>query len=300
MRRQLGRARRAVRSRLSPVPGLADAEVLDLNRRYSGHPASGHTLWTTERQRDGLRLPDFRSDNLYVWQRATPEEAYAASWAHIREHVRPDVVSALREDGSFGATTVTVEGRVLSRDLVDSMLELDFLAAHVPGFTGPDRLRVLDVGAGYGRLAHRGTTAFPHLDWRCVDAVPISTVLCRWHLAHLGSPATVVELDHVEADVAPGAIDLAVNVHSFNECPLDAIRWWVGFLAERDVPWLFLVPNDTQELTSTEADGSKRDFGPVLAEHGFELAVSRPKYAADATAQQTGVYPETYLLYRRT
>ncbi|HEX7134465.1 MAG TPA: hypothetical protein VF228_17965 [Iamia sp.] len=299
VRAQLGRAKRAVRSRLSPVPGLGHDEVQDLNRRYSGHPASGHTLWTTERQRDGLRLPDFRSDNLYVWQRATPASAYAASWAHVREHVRPEIRDALHEDGSFGASTVTVDGRVLSRDLVDSMLELDFLAEHVPGLTGPDRLRVLDVGAGYGRLAHRGTTAFPHLDWRCVDAVPISTVLCRWHLAHLGSPASVVELDHVEEDVRPGEIDLAVNVHSFNECPLSAIRWWLGLLADRDVPWLFLVPNDTQELTSTEADGSKHDFAPLLAEAGFELAVSRAKYGDDAVAQRDGVYPETYLLYRR-
>jgi hypothetical protein len=178
------------------------------------------------------------------------------------------------------------------------MLELDFLADHVPGFTGPDRLRVLDVGAGYGRLAHRATTAYPHLDWRCVDAVPVSTVLCRWHLDHLGSPASVVELDRLD-EVRPGTVDLAVNVHSFNECPLEAIRWWLGALAERDVPWLFLVPNDTQELTSTEADGTKRDFGPLLADAGFALAVSRPKYRDDETAQNEGVYPEQYLLYHR-
>jgi hypothetical protein len=235
-----------------------------------------------------------------VWQRATPESAYGITWAHITEHVRPDVVAALHEDGSFGAATITVDDRVLSRDLVDSMLELDFLAEHVPGLTGPDRLRVLDVGAGYGRLAHRATTAFPHLDWRCVDAVPISTVLCRWHLEHLGSPASVVELDHVEEEVAPGSVDLAVNIHSFNECPIDAIRWWVGLLAAREVPWLFLVPNDTQELTSTEADGSKRDFGPVLADAGFTLAVEREKYRDDGRAQAAGVYPEQYLLYRRT
>ncbi len=298
VRKQLGRARRAVRSRLSPVPGLTDPQVQDLNRRYSGHPASGHTLWTTERQRDGLRLPDFRSDNLYVWQRGTPDAAYEASWRHVAEHVRPEIRQALREDGSFGATTVTVDGRLLSRDLLDSMLELDFLADHVPGFTGPDRLRILDVGAGYGRLAHRGTTAYPHLDWRCVDAVPVSTVLCRWHLDHLGSPASVVELDRLD-EVRFGTVDLAVNVHSFNECPLEAIRWWLGALAERDVPWLFLVPNDTQELTSTEADGSKRDFGPLLADAGFELHVQRAKYRDDEVAPSEAVYPEQYLLYRR-
>lgn len=289
-----------MRSRLSSVPRLTDPEVHDLNRRYSGHPASGHTVWTTERQRDGLRLPDFRSDNLYVWQRHTPDASYAVAWAHVQQHCRPALLSTLHEDGSFGASTVTVEGRQVSRDLVDSILELDFLAEHVPGFAGPEPFHVLDVGAGYGRLAHRGTTAFPHLDWQCVDAVPISTALCRWHLDHVGSPATVVELDHVEEEVRPGAVDLAVNVHSFNECPINAIRWWVGLLAEREVPWFFLVPNDTQGLTSTEADGTRDDFGPVLAEAGYALELTRPKYGDDERVQREGVYPETYLLYRRS
>ena len=40
------------------------------------------------------------------------------------------------------------------------------------------------------------------------------------------------------------------------------------------------------------------DFGAVLVEAGFELAVSRAKYRDDEVAQRDGVYPETYLLYR--
>lgn len=297
VRRRLGRSKQWVRRKVSSVPDLTDPMVADLSRRYSGHPASGHTHWTVERQRDGLHLPDFRSDNLYVWQRGTPPEAYAASWGYAGRHCRPELVEGLREDGAFGATTVTVDGRVLSRDLVDSVLELDFLLDAVPGFGGPEPFRVLDVGAGYGRLAHRATTALGHLDWQCVDAVPISTALCRHYLDHVGSPATVVELDRAEAEVGPGTVDLAVNVHSFNECPLEAIAWWARFLAERRVPWLFVVPNDTQWLLSSEPDGSKADYGAALLDAGYVLQAARHKYHHDAAVQRHGVYPETYLLF---
>lgn len=297
VRQRLGRSKQWVRRKVSAVPDLTDPVVADLNRRYSGHPASGHTVWTVERQRDGLRLPDFRSDNLYVWQRGTPPEAYAASWAYIRDHCRPSLTDALVEDGAFGVATVEVDGRLLSRDLVDSILELDFLLDHVPGLAGPDPKRVLDVGAGYGRLAHRTTTALAHVDYRCVDAVPISTVLCRHYLGHVGSRAEVVELDRAEAEVVPGAVDLAVNVHSFNECPLSAISWWARFLAEREVPYLFVVPNDTQWLLSSEPDGTKGDYEAALIDAGYVLEVARHKYHRDAAVQRAGVYPEKYLLF---
>jgi hypothetical protein len=298
-RRLLGRGRRWVRRRLSPVPDLGDAEVRLLERRYRGHPAAAHTHWSPERQRRGLNLPDYRSDNLYVWQRRIPADAWRLSWEYVVEHCRPDLVAWLHEDGSHGATTVDLDGRVVSRDLVDSILELDFLAEHIPGFAGAARLRVLDIGAGYGRLADRATTAFPALDWRCVDAVPISTALCRHHLRQVGSPASVVDLDRAHLEVPRGSVDLAVNVHSFNECSLATIGWWARFLAEREVPYLFVVPNDTQWLQSSEPDGTKADYEPVLADAGYRVTVVRDKYHHDPAVQDAGVYPERYVLLER-
>ena len=117
-------------------------------------------------------------------------------------------------------------------------------------------------------------------------------------LSVVGSPATVVELDRAEAEVAPGSVDLAVNVHSFNECPLSAISWWARFLAERRVPWLFVVPNDTQWLLSSEPDGTKGDYEAALLDAGYVLEVARHKYRHDARAQREAVYPEKYCLFR--
>ena len=46
---------------------------------------------------------------------------------------------------------------------------------------------MLDIGAGYGRLAHRMSAAFPQLeDYCCVDAVPESTFLSEYYLRHRG------------------------------------------------------------------------------------------------------------------
>jgi hypothetical protein len=291
------RVSRWVRHRRSDVPRFTDPDVLDLTARYSTHPASAHSHWTVERQRQSLNLPDFRSYNLYVWQRTTPESAYRSAWEYIRAHCRPELVRALAEDGSFGVTTVDVDGTRVSRDLIDSIMELDFLIESVPGFAGPAPFSVLDVGAGYGRLAHRATTALPHLAWTCIDAVPISTALCRYYLKRVGSPAAVVELDRADQDLVPGTIQLAVNIHSFNECASAAIEWWADFLAAQRIPRLLVIPNDTQWLLSSEPDGSKRDYEPILKAAGYELDTVREKYHLDAAVQRDGLYPERYALF---
>jgi hypothetical protein len=94
-------------------------------------------------------------------------------------------------------------------------------------------------------------------------------------------------------------VDLAVNVHSFNECSVATIGWWARFLAERQVPYLFIVPNDVQWLQSTEPDGTKADYEPVLADAGYQVTVVREKYHRDPDVQAGGVYPERYVLLER-
>jgi hypothetical protein len=40
----------------------------------------------------------------------------------------------------------------------------------------------------------------------------------------------VVALDEIERSLATKKIDIAVNIHSFPECRLKAIEWWVSRL----------------------------------------------------------------------
>jgi hypothetical protein len=79
---------------------------------------------------------------------------------------------------------------------------------------------VLDVGAGYGRLAHRLCSWSPRARVVATDAVPLSTFLCEYYLGYRGcANAQVCRSTRAGAVLARGGFDLAVNVHSFGEAP---------------------------------------------------------------------------------
>ena len=156
------------------------------------------------------------------------------------------------------------------------MIELEFLEREL-GLSQREGFSVVDIGAGYGRLAHRMAHAYPNLrDYCCLDAIPESTFLSEYYVRHRGStpPARVVSLDAIGTGLGP--FDLAVNVHSWSECTYEAVEWWVELLAGLDVPRLLVVPNEPEELLSLEADGSRRDFLPLLERAGYRLERRAP------------------------
>jgi hypothetical protein len=131
-------------------------------------------------------------------------------------------------------------------------------------------------------------TAHPELgDYCCVDAVPESTFVCDFYLRHRGAvpPARVVALDEVGDALAPGSFDIAVNIHSFSECTYAAVEWWVGVLERLEVPRLLVIPNEPDRLLTLEADGSRRDFMPLLAAAGYRLAKREPVIADPAVRE---------------
>jgi pimeloyl-ACP methyl ester carboxylesterase len=209
------------------------------------------------------------------------------------------LLGTLEEDGAFGCWTFSYPGRGrVSRDLLESVNELCFLDRQLE-LSARERFAVLDIGAGYGRLAHRMAAAYPDrvTDICCVDAVPESTFLSEYYLRHRGAapPARVVSLGRVEAELVPGSFDLAVNVHSFSECTLEAIAWWVDLLARLAVPSLLIVPNEPQELLSLEPDGSRRDFAPLLARAGYRLRHREPVLDDPAVRELVGLHDHFHL-----
>jgi putative sugar O-methyltransferase len=185
----------------------------------------------------------------------------------------------------------------VSRDLLESVNEIAFLERRL-GLSRLDGFSVLDVGAGYGRLAHRMASAFPNLrDYCCVDAIPESTFVSDYYLRHRGCapPARVVRLDELERELRPGAFDLAVNIHSFSECPLEAIAGWIDVLRRLGVPRLLLVPNEPDRLLSLEQDGSRRDFAPLLAAAGYREEHREPVYDDPAVEELVGVRDRFFL-----
>jgi 2-polyprenyl-3-methyl-5-hydroxy-6-metoxy-1,4-benzoquinol methylase len=267
----------------------------NLARRYKGHPATSDEVWNSEKVRRLVDASSYRSHNMYVWQTSITPESIRVAYDY---HTQNDPLGALQkldEDGSFGARTFNTEGKMVSRDLLDSISELNFLEREL-GISSWPRLNILDIGAGYGRFAERCTGIFSNANVYCTDAVPLSTAICEYHLEQSGCDrAHVIPLDQTDR-LKPGMIDLAVSMHCFNEIALSSVEWWIGLIKQLQVPYLFLVCNDEMWLSCREAQIEK-SFETKLVEAGFTLEVARHKYAKSAHAQQKAVFPESYALF---
>lgn len=279
--------------------------LVELRRRYADArlPMLAHTWWTREYLDRTLDLAHFRGDNAYLWQTRHMPDAALRYYVYACDVAARDTLGLfgrMAEDGAFGCW-VYRSGRfpALSRDLLDSVNELNFLERHA-GLSRLAELNVLDIGAGYGRLAHRAGEVLPNLArYCCVDAVAESTFLAEFYLAFRGCrKAVVVPADEL-GSLAGGRFDLAVNVHSFSEMSLAAIDGWLALLEPLRIPRLFVVPNDGTALLSMEADGSRRDFEASLERAGYRLAACEPVIADDDVRALVGVQDHFFLFERR-
>lgn len=281
--------------------------LLDLRRRYaqSDLPMAARTMWRSSYLEQELDLRYFRGDNPYVWQfRNLGADAHYKYYFLLRDIAQRDsrgLLKLLGEDGLFGCWTFDYPGwPTVSRDLLDSINELYFLDRHT-GLLQSKGWSVLDIGAGYGRLAHRALTAIPDLaQYICVDAVPESTFLCEYYLRFRGCQgrSEVIPLDQLEAQLPGRRIELAVNIHSFSEMSTRTIEGWLSWLDRLDVGWLLIVPNDGDQLLTMENDGERREFNSLLSRHGYELTVREAVFADPTMRQFMGVW-DHYFLFRR-
>lgn len=268
----------------------------ELRRRYSTHPAAATSLWSEEFQQKEIELSAFRADNAYLWQRrdAHLPIRYGLTALYARLFDPLALWGRFDEDGAFGAHVVDIDDELLSRDLLDSIIELNFLEEALV-ISRQEHLKVLDIGAGYGRLAHRATAALPNLEYICTDGVALSTVICETYLRYRHvERSRVVPLDEIEAVVEMESFGLAVNVHSFSECPIKVIEWWAGLLAKNRVPYLFVVPSGG--FRSQELSSDRIDYLPVLSAAGYNVVTRRPKYAHSTFVQRYGIFPTEHAL----
>ena len=282
--------------------------LADLRSRYQAlrSPATAASMWTPGFQEAAIDLQYFRGDNAYLWQmrgahsRELAEVKSLLTAYYVQSIDRLGLLERLEEDGLFGAYTFRFRGdKLISRDLLDSIVEIYFLEETLGISQRPD-FSVLDIGAGYGRLAHRMVRALPNLaHYYCTDAIPLSTFLSEVYLAYrkVDGKAKVVPLDELETTLQERPIDLAVNIHSFSECPLTAIHWWLETLQRYGIPYLMVVPNDGVSLLSREADDTHLDYLTVIESHGYRQVALKPKYL-DASLQQHGIHPGYHYLFQ--
>lgn len=238
----------------------------------------------------------FRGDNAYVWQLRAGnmnEIGYALTAYYTKSIDKLNFLEKLQEDGLFGNHKFSVNDKQMSRDLLDSINEIYFLERHL-GISLLPGASVLDVGAGYGRLAHRMLCALPNIaQYLCVDAFPKSSFISEYYLnfRNLGGRGKVVPLYEIEDVLRKTRVDVAVNIHSFSECRLSAIEWWLATLAKYGVKNLMIVPN-THELRTN--DGV--DFSDAIKRQGYKMIARESKYQ-DSLVQKYAIYPAIYYLF---
>jgi len=294
-------------------PGAAQAlsadspRLRDLRDRYAALdlPVLTASRWNSGAVESFLDLRYFRGETLITWHyRELPRISELKYFVYVRYMLERDplgLLEKLNEDGAFGCWTFDYPGYGrFSRDLLESVNEISFLERQL-SLSERDQIRVLDIGAGYGRLAHRMTSAFPQVtDYCCVDAIAESTFVSEYYLRERGCapPARVLGLDRIEDELEPGAFDVAVNVHSFPECTYEAIEWWMSLVERLEIPHLFVIPNEPTEFLSLEPDGTRRDFMPLIEGAGYRL-VRREPVIEDEAARRLLQLDDHFHLFER-
>lgn len=266
-------------------------------------PVSAWKEWA-----QGIDIQNFRAEHGYMAQMWNMTEGrYQNTYDYALSLGMDDMLKYLGEDGAFGCVTFERDGVKFSRDLLDSAFEIRFLEENLGlrsyGYAGPN---VLDIGAGYGRFAHR------LVQWRpegtyvdCVDAVPLSTYLCRYYLQYRGVHGSSCSVPLHKLGVYNAGlswpIDLACNMQSFSEMPLAAVDFWLGLCAAMNIPYFFLEPHSGDlvhpHYVTTEVDGTRGDYYPLFAKHGYKLKVQQPKFPRDLAPNL--IYATDFLLFER-
>ena len=243
-------------------------------------------------------LQYFRGDNPYVWQvRRWGEVNYALATCYVRRTDALGLLDRLNEDGLFGIHTWSFDGTIISRDLLDSITEIQFLEENV-GISHRQSISFIDIGAGYGRLAHRMLETFPNITkYYCTDAVAASTFISEYYLGYRGlsDRASVIPLHELDT-ISDKQINVAINVHSFSECRMEAIEWWCDWLAKSNIRYVFLVPNASADEGTKILTNGGEDFRPTIERFGYQLKAIQPKYR-DPSVQRYGISPTYYYLF---
>lgn len=282
--------------------------LIDLRARYKQCqlPMATHSWWNEEYIAENLDLQHFRGDNAYVWQtRQMGESAVQRYYLYLREVESRDslgLMSRLKEDGAFGCWVYKYHRNpAVSRDLLDSINEINFLERNT-NISSKASLSILDIGAGYGRMAHRCCEALPNLtDYFCVDAVPESTFLAETYVDYrnCGEKVCVIALDELDKLNAK-TIDIAINTHSFSEMSLAAIEGWLDLIERLNVSRLFVIPNDPEAFLTMEVDGTRKNYLPSIEKRGYYQMAKEPVISDHDIRELVGTQDHMFLFTRKS
>lgn len=279
----------------------SNPRLQELSARYAELHLFEDSFWTGQAKR--IDLVNFRGEWNYLAQldyRDTVRK-YLMTAAYVVALDDQHFMDRLSEDSLFGAITIKVlDDLVISRDLLDSILEIGFLGRNLK--LNPEQHYVcLDIGSGYGRFAHRFASLFPKSYVYCVDGIPVSTFLCEFYTRFRGFSDRSETLPlYNMSRLSNAKIDFATNIHSWSECALSAVKYWLDLLADLQVRFLFVVPNclDQQQMFLTiEPDGSRVSFLPEIERHAYRLRIIGRKFGNSRLMAKYGIFDAPYVLF---
>lgn len=184
---------------------------------------------------------NFRGENAFVWQEKLGDnkETYIEYYKIIKSIDKDNLLNQTFECGSYGCKSYDFDNIKISRDLLDSILEIYFLKSVFPNL---NKLSLLEIGGGYGRLCKRYLDCFPDSNYYITDAIPQSTFFSKLYLKE--KKKSVINLYDIPKKIKTLKIDIAVNIHSFPECNINDTEWWINLINSNKIKYIFYVPNE--------------------------------------------------------
>jgi putative sugar O-methyltransferase len=122
---------------------------------------------------------------------------------------------------------VFLDGRLVSQDLANSAIEA--AAIDRLGSSKPPR-SILEIGAGYGRLAYVLMSMNPSCRYTIVDIQP-ALAISEWYLRRLFPERHIVFVDPESIDDLPDdSFDLAISISSLQEMTREQIGDYIRLL----------------------------------------------------------------------
>ncbi|GAA0358073.1 putative sugar O-methyltransferase [Actinoallomurus spadix] len=149
--------------------------------------------------------------------------------------------------------SVTIDGESVCLDYLQAVLELEFIEEEID-LAGA---RVLEIGAGYGRTCHAMLGNHDLVSYHIID-LPNTLGLSRTYLrAALDdeqfAKVTFITVDELDDALGPHRFDLAININSLTEMPLDTVRNYLALIDGRCAA--FYVKNPVGKYMDKSLDG---------------------------------------------
>ena len=168
-------------------------------------------------------------------------------WAYVEKNDAEGLLDRLSEPREGNPPEVMRDGRLISQDLANSVLEYEAILH--PDLDERDVSTILELGPGYGRTAYVFLTLQPGCRYILVDIPPALYVAQRYlstlfedrkifSFRHFDSfdqvrdefaEAAIIFLTPNQLELLPDkSVDLFVNISSLHEMRMDQIRYYFG------------------------------------------------------------------------